>query len=146
DELVVSAAVGDGAEAAVGSRSSASGWLSGDVVQSRAPVAFAKAAEERRYRDADVMLASGQCAYLGVPLVGPEGALHGVLAVYGRRPREWRDEEIEALRALAANTSAALSNAELYQRVAIEKERSYAILGNIADGIVAVDREGRVVL
>ena len=48
--------------------------------------------------------------------------------------------------ALAASTSAALSNAELYQRVALEKERSFAILANIADGIVAVDREGKVVL
>src|SRR5579884_2398975 len=48
--------------------------------------------------------------------------------------------------ALAATTSAAMSNAELYQRVALEKERSFAILANIADGIVAVDREGLVVL
>ncbi len=48
--------------------------------------------------------------------------------------------------ALAASASAALSNAELYQRVALEKERSFAILANIADGIVAVDRDGRVVL
>jgi PAS domain S-box-containing protein len=30
--------------------------------------------------------------------------------------------------------------------VALERERSYAILSNIADGIVAVDREGKVVL
>jgi PAS domain S-box-containing protein len=69
-----------------------------------------------------------------------------VLSVYSRRPRTWRKDEIEALMALAANASAALSNAELYQRVAVEKERSYAILANIADGIVAVDREGTVVL
>ena len=48
--------------------------------------------------------------------------------------------------ALAGNTSAALANAELYSRVSLEKERSVAILANIADGIVAVDREGRVVL
>ncbi len=58
----------------------------------------------------------------------------------------WRDEEAEALRALAGNTAAALSNAELYQRVALDKERSFAILGNVADGIVAVDRDGNVVL
>ena len=45
-----------------------------------------------------------------------------------------------------ANASAALSNAELYQSVALEKERSVAILANIADGIVAVDRDGKVVL
>src|SRR5919108_662442 len=52
----------------------------------------------------------------------------------------------EALAALAANVSAFLSNAELYQRVVLERERSMAILGNVADGIVAVDREGNVVL
>src|SRR5207237_265815 len=84
---------------------------------------------------------SGYRAYLGVPLVGPEGALHGVLAVYSRKPRPWHAEEVDALLALAGNTSAALSNAELYQRVALEKERSFAILANIADGIVAVDQQ-----
>jgi len=72
--------------------------------------------------------------------------LHGVLAVYGASPRSWHEEEIEALSGLAANMSAALSNAELYQRVADEKERSSAIIENIADGIVAVDRDGHVVL
>ncbi len=146
DELVVSAAEGKGSIDAIGSRSPAGAWLSGDVVQSRAPVAVVDASGDRRYRQIDPMLASGHCSFLGVPLVGPEGALHGVLAIYDERPREWREEEVEALRALAANTSAALSNAELYQRVALEKERSFAILGNIADGIVAVDREGKVVL
>ena len=35
------------------------------------------------------------------------------------------------------------ANAELYQRVALEQERSVAILANVADGIVAVDRDGR---
>jgi PAS domain S-box-containing protein len=97
-------------------------------------------------QELDPMLSAGYGSYLGVPLMGPEGAPLGVLAVYGRRARTWREEEIEALRALAANTSAALSNAELYQRVALEKERSDAILANIADGIVAVDRDGNVVL
>jgi len=70
----------------------------------------------------------------------------GVLAVYGLRPRTWRDEEVEALVALAGNASAAMANAELYQRIALEREQSVAILANIADGIVAVDREGHVVL
>jgi PAS domain S-box-containing protein len=69
-----------------------------------------------------------------------------VLSVYAREPRMWRDEEVQALAALAANASIALWNAELYQRVAVEREQSVAILANIADGIVAVDREGLVVL
>ena len=146
DDLVVSAASGIGAEEAVGMRVSATDWLSGDVFQSRSPLALEDASSDQRLIEADPILAAGYTAYLGVPLTGPEGSLAGVLAVYGSRPRTWRPEEIEALLALAGNTSAALANAELYSRVSLEKERSVAILANIADGIVAVDRDGEVVL
>ncbi len=89
---------------------------------------------------------AGTVAYLGVPLAARDGALLGVLSVYAREPRVWRDDEVQALVALAANASVAFSNAELYQRVAVEREQSVAILANIADGIVAVDRDGHVVL
>jgi PAS domain S-box-containing protein len=146
DELVVSAAAGKGAEEAVGTRASATAWLSGDVFQSRSPLAIEDASGDERLVGADPILAAGYAAYLGVPLSGPAGAPAGVLSVYALRPRTWRAEEIEALLALAGNTSAALANAELYSRVSLEKERSVAILANIADGIVAVDRDGEVVL
>jgi PAS domain S-box-containing protein len=146
DELVITAAVGDGAESALGARSPSTGWVAGDVVQSRAPVAYADAASKDGLSDSDTLLALGHRAYLGVPLGGREGSLHGVLSVYAREPRAWREEEVQALAALAANASVALSNAELYQRVAVEREQSVAILANIADGIVAVDRDGNVVL
>jgi PAS domain S-box-containing protein len=146
DQLVVTAALGDGAEQALGARSAATGWVAGDVVQSRAPVAYEDAATKEALAESDALLALGHRAYLGVPLSGREGSLHGVLSVYTRVPRAWREEEIQALVALAANASVALSNAELYQRVAVEREQSVAILSNIADGIVAVDREGEVVL
>jgi PAS domain S-box-containing protein len=146
DELVVDAAVGPGADGALASRSPASARLSGDALQSRAPVALEDTTSDVRLRELDPMLGAGHAAFLGVPLAGPQGAPVGVLAVYAARPRAWRDEEVEALLALAASASAALSNAELYQRVALERERSLAILANIADGIVAVDRADEVVL
>ncbi len=146
DELVISAARGPATGRLVGVRSPATALLSGDVYQSRSHVAVANAGAEERYSEADPVLAAGYAAYLGVPLVGPEGTVHGVLALYARRPRTWRVDEIEALSALALNTSAALSNAELFTSVAMDRERSYAILANIADGIVAVDRDGHVVL
>lgn len=145
DELVVSAAHGDGAEGAIGSRVSAMGELAGEVVQSRGPVAVGDVRSGPE-SGSDALLEAGYAAYLGAPLLGAEGGVHGVLAVYARAPRTWRDEEVEALAALAGNVSAFLSNAELYQRVVLERERSVAILGNVADGIVAVDREGGVVL
>jgi PAS domain S-box-containing protein len=146
DELVVKAADGEGMEALIGERASAGGWLSGDVYQSRRPIALADAKADPRHVERDAVLAAGYTGYLGVPLVGPEGTAHGVLALYTRHPRAWRREEIDAIAALAANTAAALSNAELYTSVALDRERSAAILGNVADGIVAVDRDGDVVL
>ncbi|MHB8642038.1 MAG: GAF domain-containing protein [Gaiellaceae bacterium] len=146
DELVVKAADGEGMEALIGERAPTGGWLSGDVYQSRRPIALADAKADPRHIERDAVLAAGYSSYLGVPLVGPEGTAHGVLALYTRHPRAWRREEIDAIAALAANTAAALSNAELYTSVALDRERSAAILGNVADGIVAVDRDGEVVL
>jgi PAS domain S-box-containing protein len=146
DQLVVTAVGGKTAPAVVGARLPRNARPAGDVVQSRSPVIVADASADPRLLGDDPILAAGHSAYLGVPLFGVEEGLQGVLAVYSQRPRSWREEEIEALAALAGNASAVLANAELYQRVAIERERSFAILSNIADGIVAVDREGKVVL
>jgi PAS domain S-box-containing protein len=146
DELVVTAGVGDEGESALGARTPSTAWPAGDVVQSRAPVAVPDVSQANRAPEQEPVLREGYQAYLGVPLYGREGALHGVLAVYAQRPRSWREEEVEALAALATNASVALSNAELYQRVALEREQSVAILSNIADGIVAVDRDGRIVV
>src|SRR5579875_1325477 len=132
DELVVTAAEGRGGASALGARSPVDGWLSGEVVQSGLPVALADAGADERLRSLDPLLAAGNAAFLGVPVGGTEGAVVGVLAVYAATARDWRPEEVDALQAVAASTSAALSNAELYQRVALERERSIAILSNSA--------------
>jgi PAS domain S-box-containing protein len=146
EQLVVSAVRGDLPDDLLDSRAPSTGWAGGDVVQMRAPVWLGDAAEHVAGSSGDPAVSAGYHAFLAVPLVGSEDGLEGVLTVYAREPRAWRQDEIEALSALAANASAALASAELYQRVALEKERSVAILANIADGIVAVDREGSVVL
>ena len=145
DDLIVRFTNGAGLEAVAGHRSPVVAGPAADVVQSYGPVAIADAAE---VADAavDPAIAAGYAGYLGAPLLGPEGDVYGVLSLYSRRPRAWPEEEVEAFAALAANTSAFLANAELYQRVALERERSFAILTNVADGIVAVDRAGQIVL
>jgi PAS domain S-box-containing protein len=145
DELILRAGEGEPVAAAVGTRVPASARPAGDAVHAGAPVTVQSASDDPTTA-ADPLLGRDYDAYAGVPLVGPEGGLHGVLAVYAHGWREWRTEEVQALEALAGNASAALSNAELYQRVALEKERSDAILASIADGIVAVDHSGSVVL
>ncbi len=146
-DLVVAAAVGSGAEGAIGERTAALGFVAGDVVQSREPVVHADVSDDPSFAHADALLAAGHVAFLGVPLLGGfEDPLRGVLAVYAREPRRWRSDEVQALSALAGSASIALANAELYHRVALEREQSVAILANIAEGVVAVDRDGDVVL
>ncbi|HEX6763340.1 MAG TPA: GAF domain-containing protein [Gaiellaceae bacterium] len=145
DELTIAATAGAAAAGAHGARSPATDGAAADVLAARGPVAL-DAAAEPSHAFADPVLGEGLRGYLGVPFAAGEDEQRGVLSVYSSEPRAWRPEEIEALATLAANAVVALSNAELHRRVAVEREQSAAILANIADGIVAVDRQGQVVL
>jgi two-component system phosphate regulon sensor histidine kinase PhoR len=146
DELVVHAAAGEGVGPALETRVPSTALLLGDIVQSRRPTTIADAADDDRAAETDPILAAGYTSYLGVPAIGPDGSVQGVLSVYDRSPRDWREEEADALLALASSSAAARANAEQYQAVRHEQQRSDAILANVADGIVAVDRDGKVVL
>ena len=84
DELLVTAVAGSDAEVALGVRSETAGWLSGEVAQSRKAVAVPDASSDAALLASDAVLAAGYSAYLGVPLVGPESSLLGVIAVYAR--------------------------------------------------------------
>ena len=146
DDLVVRAAAGPETERLVGSPSDSTAGVSGAVIQSRSVLAVPDVREQPRLSRGDLLLERGMCACVAVPLQAHGGGLYGVLTVYSRAPRAWREDDVESLSALAAAASASVANAELYQRVAEEKERSGAILANIADGIVAVGRDEAIVL
>jgi PAS domain S-box-containing protein len=146
DDLVVRAVHGAGTERLAGASLSASAGLSGAVVQSRTSQVVRDRSEQSRLPRGDVLLEGDMTAAVAVPMVAHGSGLYGVLAVYARAPRSWRDDELESLAALAASASASIANAELYQSVAEERERAAAILANIADGIVAVGRDNRIVL
>jgi diguanylate cyclase (GGDEF)-like protein len=67
------------------------------------------------------------------------------LVASGRRRDEPFDEaDRSLLRALAAVGSGALSNAELYQQVHVERERFSSITLNIGEGVCAVDAGGKL--
>ena len=78
----------------------------GDVVQSRVAGRFADAPKgsTAASRD-DPVLAAGHAAVPGRAARRAREGLQGVLAVYSQRPRAWREEEVEALAALARNAS-----------------------------------------
>ena len=108
------------------------------------PVDRGRRRRSARWARPTPMLAAGYAAYLGVPMIGAGGVGHGdprrLLRASARRGARRRPRRSLAL---AANAAAALANAELYQRRRHEKQRSEAILANVADGIVAVDRDGK---
>jgi diguanylate cyclase (GGDEF)-like protein len=67
------------------------------------------------------------------------------LVASGRRKDEpFEDADLDLLRALAAVGSGALSNAELYQQVRVEREKLASITLNIGDGVCAIDADGRL--
>ncbi len=147
NELVVRISEGDGLEEMQGRRFPAAVSLAGDLAHSRAPLVIEDLArDEGPLGPLDPVVGHGFRALVGVPVIGPDDLVSGVLLVYSRRVRAWRLKEIEALVTLAANTAAALANAALYLRVSLEREQSLAILSSVADGIVAVDRAGQIVL
>jgi diguanylate cyclase (GGDEF)-like protein len=59
-----------------------------------------------------------------------------------RRDEPFEDADLDLLRALAAVGSGALSNAELYQQVRVEREKLASITLNIGDGVCAVAATG----
>ena len=61
-----------------------------------------------------------------------------------RRDEPFDDADRGLLRALAAVGSGALSNAELYQQVQVERERLSSITLNIGEGVCAIDADGRL--
>ena len=115
------------------------------MAQSRTHVTVEDARDTPRFGREDPVLRNGMISAVAVLMFAHGGNLNGVLAGLRQRPPDLADDETQALAALAATAAAAFSSTEPYTRVAEKKERSEAILANIADGIVA-DREDAAVL
>ena len=109
--------------------------------------AIADVRDDARIGEADPMLAAG---YAGLPRRADDRARTGrCRASSPSTPapaRLARGGGRGAAGARGDAPPARAMNAELYQGVSHEQQRSEAILANVADGIVAVDREGKVVL
>ena len=146
DELVLRAAEGAPVESLGGERLPVSDVLAAEVLATSRPVALDDLAADGRLAPDDPVLLAGFASWAGAPIASADGGVQGMLAIFGRHPRRLRDDEVEALAAFANSASVALRNALLYEAVADEKDRVAAILGRVADAIVATDADGRVVL
>ena len=146
DELVLRAAEGAPVESLGGERLPVSDVLAAEVLATSRPVALDDLAADGRLAPDDPVLVAGFASWAGAPIASADGGVQGMLAIFGRHPRRLRDDEVEALAAFANSASVALRNALLYEAVADEKDRVAAILGRVADAIVATDSDGRILL
>jgi hypothetical protein len=72
------------------------------VVASRELLAIEDAREHPLVRDNLATRDLGVVAYLGIPLITPEGQVLGTLCVIDSKPRRWSEAQIEHLQSLAA--------------------------------------------
>jgi diguanylate cyclase (GGDEF)-like protein/PAS domain S-box-containing protein len=80
---------------------------------------------------------------LAAPMV-VAGRQQWLVASGRRRDEPFDDADRSLLRALAAVGTGALSNAELYQQVQVERERLSSITLNIGEGVCAISADGRL--
>ncbi|HEX5041887.1 MAG TPA: sigma 54-interacting transcriptional regulator [Candidatus Polarisedimenticolaceae bacterium] len=80
------------------------------TLRTREPVIVADARVHPTFRENPAVAEHGVVAYAGIPLITSEGHAMGAFCVVEHAPREWKDEEVGILRALA---SAAVSEIEL---------------------------------
>ena len=85
DRLVVRAVQGEAAELLAGEQAPLTGGPTGEVLARRTPVAVADMAADDRFLPDDPLVQARFAAYLGAPILSPDGDLRGVLALYDRR-------------------------------------------------------------
>ncbi len=80
---------------------------------------------------------------IALPLVA-EGELLGVIYVFRTTGLAFSEDERQILAGFADQAAIAVRNARLYHEVLTEKQRLRAIIEHSADGIMILDREGRI--
>ncbi|TVR24087.1 MAG: GAF domain-containing protein [Anaerolineaceae bacterium] len=74
------------------------------------------------------------------------GRIIGVLSVMSNEPGRFDDDSVSVLRVVADTVGIALENARLYARSVEQRQRMEAILHATADGIIATDQGGKIVM
>jgi len=126
----------------------------GHVVADAAELIVPDTLEDERFADNPLVLGGPAIRfYAGVPLRARDGAILGTLCAIDRRPRELSPVQLAMLRSLAAQASDQLElRRRLHElqaaqaRAAELESRLGAALQSMYEGVLVLNREGRIVL
>ncbi len=131
------------------------------VVETGGPLIVGDARDHPDLKTNGAVVDLGVVAYLGIPLVTPEGHVLGAFCAIDGRPRDWSDEEVETIRDLAASVASEIElRSDIARRVRLERDlaatqealrrseaeaRKLALVAARTEGAVIIaDAEGRV--
>jgi PAS domain S-box-containing protein len=120
------------------------------VVSGKVPIIIADARSHPLVRDNSAVRELLAVAYLGVPLLGPDGEILGAVCAMDSTPRDWSEDDIETLSVLSQAVTSEIG-AHLYRKERDRFEqarraseaRSTEILESIDDAFYAIDRDWR---
>ena len=116
------------------------------AVASGEPLVVSDARRDALVRDSSGISELGIVAYAGVPLMTDEGCALGAFCVMDGRPREWKQEDIDLLRSLAASVMSEIRT----RRLAEELTRLSGDLQQLVDArtsqLVSAEERWRVLL
>ncbi len=125
--------------------------LTGHVARARMPLMVDRVIDDPRTVNHDWMRQQGFVSFIGLPLRVRED-LVGVLALHTRHAHHFTADEVEILASFGAQAGIAIENARLYQeardaRDVLRSREAFIsnVVANLAEGLVVLDREGRVV-
>ncbi|MBX3232849.1 MAG: sigma 54-interacting transcriptional regulator [Labilithrix sp.] len=100
----------------------------GQIAAQRTPLSSSDVLADPRFVEKEWLRANGIVGFAGHPLLGSNGELLGVLAIFARRALA--EEDLASIEILAAQASVAIANAKLYARVEeltrkLEAENAY---------------------
>ena len=148
EDLVARASAGLEHLVAAGVRIPMGGGIAGRVAATRQPALVADIAMERVANP--LLLASGVRSMAAVPLTAA-GAVIGVLHVTSTRPGAFAEEDLSLLQLLADRVALGVERVRVTERelaataaLRVSEQRARAVLETAVDGIVTIDRAGRV--
>jgi signal transduction histidine kinase len=103
-------------------RLSAVDSLLGTVVRRRRPLQVGNVQTSSQYQHVETARVEGLVSLLSVPLSFGEKSI-GVLSVYTGEPRQFSDDEVRSLIALAQFSAIAIQKAQLYERIVDAEEQ-----------------------